>query len=136
MLKVSATVSANANSFSVCKSSAKINSKILIKTITFCLCSNSSFIWVHILSTLTEFTEVLFFLLSFTLLVPCLSLMNSSNIFRYLTTSSEFRSCFSKISTMFFDESAATISSDSSITLIFATIAKSCIRALRILSLI
>ena len=62
--------------------------------------------------------------------------MKSSNIMRYLSTNSEVKSCFKKSSTIFLDVSAAIISSESFITSIFATIANSCIRALRILSLI
>ena len=80
ILNVWDTVSANAISFSVWLTSAKINSKTSTKTITFCLCSNSAFIWVHILSTLTEFKDLLFAWLSFFLLVPCLSSTNSSKI--------------------------------------------------------
>ena len=96
ILKVSETVSANSSSVSVWSSSANINSRILIRTITFCLCSSSSFIWVQILSTLTELTEVLFFLLSFFRVVPWRSLIKSSNILRYLSTNSEVKSCFKK----------------------------------------
>ena len=78
--------------------------------------------------------EVLFLVPSFFLVELCLSFMNSSKIFKYLSISSLGRSCCKKSLTMSREDWSARISS--SLRFTFATIAKSCINAFKIRSLI